>query len=153
MDSPPRRRPLLRARLVLLRGDPGAEEVLLAHHRHADRAFWCFPGGGVEPGESLEAAAVREAREETGLQVQPQGVCYVQDRPEADALDVFFAARAEAGREALGSDPEHAGAAPVLSALRWVALAELPGVLVLPAELAQALADRRLFAWGLLPPG
>lgn len=33
--------------------------------------LWEFPGGGFEPGETPFAAAVREAREETGLRVQP----------------------------------------------------------------------------------
>ncbi len=33
--------------------------------------MWEFPGGKIEPGETPEAAAVRECREETGLAVEP----------------------------------------------------------------------------------
>ena len=32
---------------------------------------WCFPGGHIEPGESQEAALVREMREELGVEVRP----------------------------------------------------------------------------------
>ncbi|MFZ1024380.1 MAG: NUDIX domain-containing protein [Thermoplasmata archaeon] len=41
-------------------------EVLLLHQADEDR--WCFPKGHVDPGESLETAALRETREETGFQ-------------------------------------------------------------------------------------
>jgi 8-oxo-dGTP diphosphatase len=33
--------------------------------------LWEFPGGKIEPGETPEAAAIRECLEETGLTVQP----------------------------------------------------------------------------------
>jgi 8-oxo-dGTP diphosphatase len=34
---------------------------------------WCFPGGAIEPGESVEHAIVRECREELGIEVAAAG--------------------------------------------------------------------------------
>ena len=44
------------------------DQVLLLKRR--DIPVWVLPGGGIEPGESPEKAAQREAEEETGLKVE-----------------------------------------------------------------------------------
>ncbi|QGZ93652.1 NUDIX domain-containing protein [Terricaulis silvestris] len=50
-----------------------AEDKLLLIQRGADpyKGKWALPGGYVERGESVEAAAARELREETGVNVDP----------------------------------------------------------------------------------
>ena len=44
-------------------------KILLTYNVNAD--LWMIPGGGVEPGESLEDCVVRELEEETGYVVRP----------------------------------------------------------------------------------
>lgn len=47
--------------------DPAGRVVL---ERRADCGWWCLPGGKMDPGETLEQCAAREALEETGLRVR-----------------------------------------------------------------------------------
>jgi 8-oxo-dGTP pyrophosphatase MutT (NUDIX family) len=44
------------------------EEFLVAHRSPESGAYWHTIAGGVEPGEAFDVAALRELREETGLQ-------------------------------------------------------------------------------------
>jgi 8-oxo-dGTP pyrophosphatase MutT (NUDIX family) len=51
-------------RAVVLDDD---ERILLVHFQFPDWTLWATPGGGVEPGETLELAIRRELHEEVGL--------------------------------------------------------------------------------------
>jgi 8-oxo-dGTP pyrophosphatase MutT (NUDIX family) len=59
-----KRRTTLGARIALIDGE---ERIYLIRHTYAPG--WHFPGGGVEPGESSEAAAARELGEESAYRV------------------------------------------------------------------------------------
>jgi 8-oxo-dGTP pyrophosphatase MutT (NUDIX family) len=65
----------IRARVLLL--DPD-DRVLLIHARDPDdpdHHWWETPGGGLEPGETDQDAAIREVAEETGLVLDHLGPC------------------------------------------------------------------------------
>src|SRR4051794_40622122 len=50
-------------------------------HRRRDNEMWALPGGVMELGESLGGCAVREVREETGLEVEPIGIVGIYSDP------------------------------------------------------------------------
>src|SRR5438034_11818350 len=66
---------------------PGVSAIILTGEglllqRRSDNRLWGLPGGGVEPGESVTEAVVREVREETGLEVVPLRLIGVYSSPE-----------------------------------------------------------------------
>ncbi len=52
--------------------------------RRADDGTWCLPGGYLDPNESPGEAAAREAREETGLVVEPMDLIDIYTRKAGD---------------------------------------------------------------------
>ncbi len=77
---------------------PSARAVIVRDGRAAmvysrRYAYYKFPGGGIEPGESREEALLREAREETGLLPRPESVRpygYVRRIQKGDPEDIFL---------------------------------------------------------------
>jgi 8-oxo-dGTP diphosphatase len=116
--------PLVGVGAIIIEG----ERVVLVKRAHPPlQAQWSIPGGVLEVGERVREAAVREAREETGLVVEARELLGVYDRVLRDAdrrvqyhyVLIDFLCRRVAGDLAAASD-----AADV----RWFTREELPGL-------------------------
>ena len=96
---------------------PGDRVVLV--RRKNPPPGWALPGGFVDEGETLEAAAVREAKEETGLDVTLTELLYAYSDPRRDprrhTVSAVFLGRASA--EPVGGDD-----AAEASGFAWTAL-------------------------------
>lgn len=75
-DAPPANS-LVPSTTAAVRDDAG--RLLLIHK--IDNGFWALPGGGMEIGESIATAAVREVAEETGLTIEVTGVVGIYTDP------------------------------------------------------------------------
>lgn len=74
--------------------------VLMVRHRKPDTYdFWVCPGGGVQGSESLESAAEREVKEETGLTVRVGQLAYIEEffNPDTRFIKLWFLAAFEGG--------------------------------------------------------
>jgi 8-oxo-dGTP diphosphatase len=147
---------------IVLRG----ESVLLVRMAYGPaRGRYMFPGGTVDPDETLDQAVAREVFEETGVTARPQGIVGVRTRHDAGRTDTYvmflmehqFGEPRAHGRENDDarffrlSELEAAGDA-VTDLSRYVALRALRGDLRLlgyAADLDHAAAGRDPEAWKL----
>jgi len=89
--------------------------VLIRRNNPPYQGCYALPGGFVEIGETVEEAAIREAREETGLDINLLGLVGVYSDPARDprghVVSVAFLARGS-GRLQSGSDARSAEVFP-----------------------------------------
>jgi len=110
-----RRGPSLTVDLIIRLDNASGPRIVLVRRKNPP-AGWALPGGFVDYGETVEAAAVREAHEETGLRVNLVRQLHTYSEPARDprghTVSVVFLATASGdprggddASEALAFDP------------------------------------------------
>lgn len=98
----------------------GNRILLIKRGKEPFRGKWAIPGGFLEEKETLEQCCVREAKEETGLEVEVEGLLGVFSEPGRDprgTVGVVFFCKRVSGEIQGGDDAEEA---------KWFSLDKLP---------------------------
>ncbi|MEJ3656762.1 NUDIX hydrolase [Actinomycetes bacterium KLBMP 9759] len=114
--------------------DPDGRLLLVQRGNEPGRGLWSIPGGRIEPGETHEAALVREMQEETGLVVHIERLIGVVHRVRFEISD--YRCSVVGGELRAGDDALDA---------RWCSAADL-AELPLVAGLLETLTE-----WNALP--
>jgi 8-oxo-dGTP diphosphatase len=113
------------------------EEILLVKHRKDSSEYWLLPGGGLEPGETLEEALERELLEETSLKIKTNKLLFISDsispRNEKHIVQIIFKCDVETGN--LKVNPDHR-----LCDAKYISLDKLNDIALRP-NIKQPLLD------------
>ncbi len=84
------------------------------------RRGWEMPGGQVEEGESLKEAAIRETKEETGIDIEVLKFCGIFQNVSKSICNTLFLAKPVGGSLTTSSESLEVGFYPIEQALEMV---------------------------------
>lgn len=102
-------------------------KLLLVEHILKGRDFFNLPGGGIEEGETPAEAALRELKEETGVEGKILRPLTIEYKPDLESR--IFTFLVEIPKDAIpvrGIDPELPAEEQSIIGVRWLALHEIP---------------------------
>ena len=104
------------------------KRVLMVRQYHEGRDIWMVPGGAIEEEETADVAAIREVKEETGLDIEINRMMWhIEEVSEkrGQRFVNYFEGNIIGGKVALGKDPEFDNEHQVLREVRFVSYTEM----------------------------
>lgn len=118
--------PTTRVSVVVVSED---DKILLVRHRKGNRQYWVLPGGRLEYGETFQECAVRELKEETGLEVEVEQFLFLSEAIAPDRsrhiVNIYLKAHVTGGIMKVGNEP-------VLAGVDFIPLKELERITLFP---------------------
>lgn len=132
----------MRAGAIIL--DKNTNKILLIHRFFRGREYYVFPGGGVEEGESVEEAAVREIKEETGLDAEiDKKLCEFYNEFDK-RINHFFLITKFNGKVELGGPEAERNSEEDKYILEWHNIHELEKLPLFPEEMKQFINNFKI---------
>lgn len=102
------------------------DRLLMVKHLIGNQVLWSPPGGGLEFGETLEQALMREMKEETALEVRIGPFAFGCEFIAAPlhAIELFFQVTPISGVLTIGQDPE----LPVITSVNFLSPDEIDAI-------------------------
>ncbi|MBN2534725.1 MAG: NUDIX domain-containing protein [Spirochaetales bacterium] len=78
--------------------------LLIKEAKEECKNTWFFPAGRIEKNESIINAAIRETKEESGIDIRPEGICLIDHIPKDNWMRFTLLARPTGGKLKTFSD-------------------------------------------------
>ncbi|MCX6799889.1 MAG: NUDIX domain-containing protein [Candidatus Falkowbacteria bacterium] len=115
------------------------KKILLIHRYFQNREYYVIPGGGVEAGESIKVAAIREAKEETSLDVKLGKKLWEYKNDYDKRINYFFLVTEFSGELKLGGGEAERNCAEDNYLLEWHNLDQLSQLAIRPEAIKEKI--------------
>lgn len=123
----------VRVRAIIIQDD----KLVVMYREFETRKFYCFPGGGILPGETEEECVIREVKEEFGITIMP--IKKVYEYVNDINIEYFYICKYVSGKFGTGDgeeyDPNQKNGVYIPTLLK---ISDIPLKPLMPKEVAEA---------------
>lgn len=116
--------------------------ILLIHRFFKNKEYFVLPGGGVEKGESVEGATIREVKEETSLDAKIGKKLWEFYNDYDKRIHHYFLVTDFSGDLMLGGEEAETNSPSDSYVLEWHKLTELPDLPLKPEIIKEKLTEK-----------
>lgn len=109
-------------------------EILLIHRIKHNNEYFVLPGGGIEDGETEIDAIIREAKEETNLDIIPNKIIIEIQNVKFNRKELYYTIKSFTGTPMLGGPELGRQSNDNIYKLEWVKIKELQNYNLYPTE-------------------